>query len=196
MKSRISTSNYLFGIAILLLIVAACQGNIATDTPEPMPILVTTLTIPIQDPTPTIEPTSPPESQVPIEPATCEATAPDQLGPFYIPGAPVRSSVGVGHQLHGVVLSVVNCAPISAAQIEFWQVGPNGEYDDDHRATLLTDADGGFAFESNFPPPYSGRPPHIHMRVSADGYETLVTQYYPQEGQSEGTFDLVLNPVE
>ncbi len=46
-----------------------------------------------------------------------------------------------------------------------------------------------------FPPPYSGRPPHIHLRVSADGYQTLVTQYYPADGRAEGAFDLVLVPA-
>ena len=39
-----------------------------------------------------------------------------------------------------------------------------------------------------------GRPSHIHIRVSAEGYRTLVTQHYPQKGIAEGHFDLVLIP--
>lgn len=125
---------------------------------------------------------------------TCEPTRSDALGPFYEPGAPERSSVGEGHVLNGVVKSSADCSPIAGAQIEFWMAGPNGQYDDAHRATMFSDASGEYQFESNPPPPYSGRPPHIHIRVSADGYETLVTQYYPDEGQTAGTFDLVLVP--
>jgi protocatechuate 3,4-dioxygenase beta subunit len=45
---------------------------------------------------------------------------------------------------------------------------------------------------SNVPVSYSGRPPHIHVRVRAPGYEELVTQHYPQRGQRKANFDLVL----
>ena len=186
----------LFVVVILTLAVTACQGDAATETPEPIPITATSLTVPVQEPTAAIETTIAPTIQVPTESVTCDPTTPDQLGPFYVPDAPVRSSVGEGHHLQGVVLSTVNCAPIAGAQLEFWQVGPDGQYDDAHRATTFADTDGAYTFASNFPPPYSGRPPHIHMRVSAQGFETLVTQYYPGESQSAGTFDLVLIPVE
>ena len=36
--------------------------------------------------------------------------------------------------------------------------------------------------------------PSIHIRISAAGYKTLVTQYYPLKGKIEDTFDLVLLP--
>ncbi len=70
-----------------------------------------------------------------------------------------------------------------------------GQYDDEHRATVFSGNAGSYQFESNFPPSYSGRPPHIHVRVSAEGYGTLVTQHYPVQGQTEATFDLVLIPA-
>lgn len=121
----------------------------------------------------------------------CQPTEPDALGPFYKPGAPERTSVGQGYVLSGVVRST-SCRPLAGAQLEFWLAGPDGNYDDAHRATLFSNESGEYRFESNFPPKYSFRPPHIHLRVSAPGYKTLVTQHYPQEGQSRGTFDLVL----
>jgi len=124
----------------------------------------------------------------------CQPTEPDALGPFYKPGAPERASIGQGYVLNGVVKSTT-CRPIAGAQLEFWLAAPDGNYDDDHRATLFSDDSGRYQFESNFPPKYSFRPPHIHMRVSAPGYQTLVTQHYLQEGQSQGTFDLVLEPT-
>ena len=124
----------------------------------------------------------------------CKPTRPDMEGPFYEPGAPVRSSVGKGYMLQGKVLSAGDCRPISGARIELWQTGPDGNYDDDHRATVFSKETGAYSFESNMPRGYSGRRPHIHMRISAEGFERLTTQHYPQQGNTSGTFDLVLIP--
>jgi protocatechuate 3,4-dioxygenase beta subunit len=126
--------------------------------------------------------------------ANCDPTPSDYLGPFYKANAPVRSSVGKGYELMGVVISSANCAPIPNARIELWLTNSNGSYDDDHRATLFADETGQYRFESNFPPGYSGRPPHIHIRISAEGFETLTTQHYPTRGQTTGAFDIVLVP--
>jgi protocatechuate 3,4-dioxygenase beta subunit len=123
----------------------------------------------------------------------CAPTPGDMLGPFYRPDAPVRSSVGKGHVLHGTVRSSADCGAIPGARVELWLAGPNG-YDDEHRATVIADADGRYRFESEAPAPYERRPPHIHVRVAHPGYQTLVTQQYPAQGQAEETFDLVLRP--
>jgi protocatechuate 3,4-dioxygenase beta subunit len=125
----------------------------------------------------------------------CQPTPSDALGPMYQPNAPKRSSVGQGYLLTGVVKSAKDCAPIAGARIEFWLAGPNGEYDNDHRATVLTDQAGSYRFESNYPPQYSSRPPHIHLRISAQGFKTLVIQHYPKQGDNQATFDLVLVPA-
>ncbi len=127
-------------------------------------------------------------------PVSCSPTSSDALGPFYTPGAPVRDKVGIGYLLSGVVRSAVDCSPIPNAQIELWMAGPDGEYRDEYRATFFANNSGAYAFESHFPPPYTGRPPHHHLLVSADGYQTLVTQHYPAAGQAGATFDLVLLP--
>lgn len=129
------------------------------------------------------------------ETGTCKPTGPDMLGPFYKPDAPVRSSVGKGYVLEGTVRSSKDCSPIQQATIEFWLAGPDGQYDDAHRATVVADASGYYRFESNVPRPYSGRPPHIHIRVSAKGVKTLVTQHYPEAGKTRAVFDLVLVPM-
>jgi catechol 1,2-dioxygenase len=122
----------------------------------------------------------------------CKPTQPDMLGPFYEPGAPVRTSVGSGYVLSGAVLAAEECKPIPNAKIEFWLANPRGEYDDAHRATVYAGQRGEYRLESNVPVSYSGRPPHIHVRVRAPGYEELVTQHYPQRGQKKANFDLVL----
>ena len=125
----------------------------------------------------------------------CEPTEQQAMGPFYKPGAPERTSVGQGYVLSGQVKSTT-CRPIPGAQLEFWLAAPDGNYDDAHRATMFADDSGTYRFESNFPPQYSSRPPHIHMRISAPGYQALVTQHYPKEGQTQGAYDLVLEPAE
>ena len=125
----------------------------------------------------------------------CQPTPPQQLGPNYEPDAPVRQSVGSGYVLSGAVLSAGSCQPVRGARIEFWLANPEGEYDDAHRATQFSGERGGeYRFESNFPGIYRGVAPHIHVRVTAEGFEGLVTQHYPQPGQTEATFDLVLVP--
>ncbi len=129
------------------------------------------------------------------KPPACEPTTPDSLGPFYEPNAPMRTSVGEGYTLSGEVKSATDCSPIPGARVELWLAGPDGRYNDEHRATVLTDRSGDFLFQSNFPPKYTNRPPHIHIRVTAPGHKTLVTQHYPEKGSREGEFDLVLAPA-
>jgi protocatechuate 3,4-dioxygenase beta subunit len=124
--------------------------------------------------------------------ATCRPTRTDALGPFYEPGAPVRSSVGTGYALTGTVRAAGSCRGIRRARIEFWLVGRDGQYDDAHRATVFSSRTGRYRFTSNKPVGYSGRPPHIHVRVTARGFRSLVTQHYPRSAQNAARFDLVL----
>jgi protocatechuate 3,4-dioxygenase beta subunit len=125
----------------------------------------------------------------------CAPTPPDQLGPFYKRNAPLRDKVGSGYLLSGVVRSAANCAPIPWARVEIWLTGPNGRYGDAYRATVVSAMSGDYRFESDFPVVYEGRPPHIHIRVSAPGFAPLVTQHYPRPGETTGRFDLVLIPA-
>jgi len=122
----------------------------------------------------------------------CAPTRADALGPFYEPGAAMRSKVGSGYVLSGRVLTV-GCRPIARARIEFWLVNPRGEYDNAHRATVMARLDGRYRFESNRPIAYESRPPHIHVRVSRRGFGTLVTQHYPRAGRRNAVFNLVLS---
>jgi len=125
----------------------------------------------------------------------CPPTKPDALGPFYKPDAPTRSVLGSGYVLKGTIRSSVDCGIIPEARIEVWQAGPDGEYSDAYRATLVADPDGQYQLQTDRPPRYSFRPPHIHIRVEASGYATLITQHYPEGEASESTFDLVLVPA-
>lgn len=123
----------------------------------------------------------------------CAPTGADALGPFYKAGTPVRSKVGSGgYGLSGRVKAARTCRALNRARVEFWLVNEHGEYDDAHRATVFSRRDGRYRFESNRPIGYQGRPPHIHVRVTARGYRTLVTQHYPRPSRSTATFNLVL----
>ncbi len=131
-------------------------------------------------------------SSAPQARAVCRATQPDSLGPFYEPGAPVRSRVGSGYVLTGRMLRAGSCTVIPRARIELWLANADGDYDDAHRATVIATRRGAYRFESNKPPAYSTRPPHIHLRVTARGYRTLVTQHYPRGNATRAVFNVVL----
>jgi protocatechuate 3,4-dioxygenase beta subunit len=124
--------------------------------------------------------------------AQCVATRPDALGPFYEPNAPERASTGRGLVVTGTVRSLRGCAPIPGARIEWWSVNPGGRYDDAHRATQRADPEGRYRYETDPPPAYAGRPPHLHVRITAPGHRTLVTQLYPRTGQRAIESDFVL----
>mgnify|MGYP001176962942 CR=1 FL=1 len=126
----------------------------------------------------------------------CQPTPEDEMGPFYRPDAPLRSKIGNGYLLTGTVISAVDCHPVPAPLIEFWQTSPNGRYDDDYRAAIITDATGTYRLETNLPPAYASRTPHIHIRVSAKGFQPLVTQHYLKPGTKAARFDLVLIPTQ
>ena len=128
----------------------------------------------------------------PVSARACPPTRADIVGPYYKAGAPVRSEVGSGHVLKGTVRAASDCAPIAGARIEFWLTGAGGRYTDDLRATVLADAQGRYRFASSFPVRYADAQPHIHIKVTAKGYRTLATRYFPPAGRPEGIFDLVV----
>ena len=132
---------------------------------------------------------SQPSSAVQTE---CPPTTPDVEGPFYKSEAPFRASTGRGLTVSGKVRSAGSCAVISGVRVEWWQTNPQGRYDDEHRGAQLTSSDGSYRFETDFPPGYLGRPPHIHFKVFAPGHRSLTTQVYPKKGQSSIIFDFVV----
>lgn len=124
----------------------------------------------------------------------CAPTRPDMLGPFYRPNAPARARTGSGLVVSGAVRSTKGCTPLPGARVEWWSADERGEYRDALRATQHTDAEGRFTYETVAPGRYPGRPPHLHVRVSAPGHKTLVTQLYPEDGQRTLESDFVLIP--
>jgi protocatechuate 3,4-dioxygenase beta subunit len=126
------------------------------------------------------------------QPPACAPSQPDMLGPFYKPDAPERSVTGQGLVVTGAVRSSKGCAPLPRAQLEWWSADGRGAYQNELRATQRTGADGAFRYETVSPGRYPGRPPHLHVKVSAPGHRTLVTQVYPRDGQRALATDFVL----
>ena len=126
--------------------------------------------------------------------SSCRATRPDALGPFYKADAPERARTGSGFVVTGAVRSVSGCQALPSARLEWWSADGRGDYDDGHRATQRPDAEGRFRYETDFPGKYPGRPPHVHVRITAPGHRPLVTQLYPTPGQAAIAADFVLVP--
>jgi len=122
------------------------------------------------------------------EAAQCEPTIDDGLSPSYVADAPVRSVVGDGHVLSGLVVSSRDCRPIAEAKLELWPEYAGQGHPDRARATVYTDARGRYRFECD-------PPEHIHMRISAAGYVTIAQNSYHPDGRPEGEFDIALRPV-
>ncbi len=133
--------------------------------------------------------TSPDTADVDATPRVCTPTTPDALGPYYIAGAPAVVDLagterGQPIAISGLVLDT-QCEPIANAQVEIWQADDAGDYHDDKlRASIACNAAGAYAFTSIMPGRYlqatGPRPAHLHYRVSAPGYRTVVTQIYFQ----------------
>ena len=115
------------------------------------------------------------------------ATPIDQLGPFYMKGAPNTAMLrgagdpGLPLEVSGAVYSARGEA-LPGAKIEIWQTNHGGHYDLSgfhYRATLVAGADGQYDFQSVIPGHYPARIcQHIHFVVTAPGQKPLVTQMY------------------
>jgi len=126
-------------------------------------------------------------------------TSPDGEGPNYRAGAPFRDDLrvegegGIPFVVSGRLINTA-CEPISGAELDIWQAGPDGKYDLTSdafrwRGKVLTDANGGYCFTTVIPPVLLKDPatlsynvPHIHIKVFLDGTELFNTQLaFPEE---------------
>lgn len=121
------------------------------------------------------------------------ATTNDILGPFYRPGAPIRSNLiiedqaGTRIELKGKVYQS-DCTTVQKnAKVEIWHCNADGEYDNEsknykHRGTLMTNVNGEYSFSTILPGKYLNgrlyRPAHIHYRVTEENSKELISQVY------------------
>lgn len=122
----------------------------------------------------------------------CETTS-DILGPFYRPNSPVRNNLVIKDmpgqlvELSGTIRHDDCKTPYKKAKVELWHCSNDGVYDNSteefrYRGTVYCDDKGKYSFKTILPPPYDAggfmRPAHFHMMVTAEGYQSLVTQLY------------------
>jgi protocatechuate 3,4-dioxygenase beta subunit len=134
-------------------------------------------------------------AELPLTPAQTE-------GPYYPTTKPAETDadltrIGAGPQAKGEVLEldgkVVDPTgkAIEQARVEIWQTDHQGIYmhPGDGRTErrdrsfqfygeVRTDAAGAFRFRTILPAPYSGRPRHIHAKITPPDGATLTTQFY------------------
>jgi catechol 1,2-dioxygenase len=139
-------------------------------------------------------------------------------GPYYIPGSPEYRSAatlpmrdgeqGTPFLFQGTVTDL-DGTPIEEARVELWHADDDGYYSQfapgipewNLRGTIVTGADGRFAFSTVKPAPYqiptdgscgaliaaagwhAWRPAHLHLKVSAPGRQLVTTQLYFDGGE-------------
>jgi protocatechuate 3,4-dioxygenase beta subunit len=135
------------------------------------------------------------------QPAPARRATPRQTeGPFYPVSLPqdadadllrngsLQYTQGQPAWVDGVV-SDLEGRPLAGAQVEIWQCDQAGHYHhpgDGGRADpkfqgfgrVTVGSDGRYRFRTIRPAPYSGRTPHIHVKVRLDRRELLTTQLY------------------
>ncbi len=115
----------------------------------------------------------------------------------------VRQAGGEIIQLSGTVRDQSGI-PMSGARVEIWQCDVNGRYlhTGDNASGQrdpafqgfghdITDADGRYEFRTIKPVPYTGRTPHIHVKVFFDG-KKLTTQFYLKD-HAQNRSDFLFN---
>jgi protocatechuate 3,4-dioxygenase, beta subunit len=144
-------------------------------------------------------------------------------GPFYPPKLPldtdndllivndsITPAVGEVTHLTGRVLSASG-EPILNAAVEIWQCdakgvylaqGSNGGRNDANFqgfGRFITGSTGEYYFRTIKPVPYTGRTPHIHVKIKKGGKELLTTQLfingYPQN-KTDGVLGGVRDPLD
>lgn len=136
-----------------------------------------------------------------------ELTPSQTEGPFY-PRRPIplrddlvldeRAVTGTPMRLGGRVLNARG-EPQARVKVEIWQCDgaglyrhpgqPNGERVDENFAgfgAVFSDAQGAYGLRTLYPVPYTGRPPHIHVKLWRGERELLTTQLYLQGETGSG----------
>ena len=119
------------------------------------------------------------------------ATSKDMLGPFFRKNAPKRNDLTypgnkteIELKVKGQVFGTDCKTPLSNLEIDIWHCDHKKNYDMDSeeyrcRAKLFSNDQGEYWFKTFVPPPYGGRPKHIHYLIhESDLHQNLATQLY------------------
>ena len=111
---------------------------------------------------------------------------------FYVPDVPIRNQLATEEVLsdpenvfflQGQILGN-DCNPITGAEVEIWYAGTpdsaGNYYLQDYRGRQRVDECGSYKFTQSFPVQFVGSP-HVHVRVSKNNTELIVTKVYFEE---------------
>jgi protocatechuate 3,4-dioxygenase beta subunit len=130
-----------------------------------------------------------------IASADCIPTVERSPGMHYKPVSEFQQNTGKGLRFRGLVRAAGDCKAIAGAKVGHWQANGKGQYDDDHRAYVLTNHVGIYSFNTDWPAASEGRPPHVYFIVIAKGYKTLITRWDSDNTKTaQVNLDLVLQP--
>lgn len=135
--------------------------------------------------------------------ADCDGKLTPQLteGPYYKTGSPQRSSL-IEEGVAGEKITVTgfvfnqNCEPIANVFLDFWQTDGTGVYDNTGyklRGHQFTNSEGKYILETVVPAQYSGRTPHIHVKVRASENSPVLTSQLFLPGESGNEADSIFN---
>ena len=139
-------------------------------------------------------PPTPPQTEGPFYPRSIPADHDADL--TQVAGQP-KPAQGTRLYLSGRVLTREG-KPLAGTTVELWQcdgfgryhhVGDQGQPRDDGfqgYGVATTDSDGRYAFKTIRPVAYSGRMPHLHVKVRSANGATLTTQIYIKGDASAG----------
>jgi len=139
--------------------------------------------------------------------AAFQLTPPQGEGPFY-PVEPISlnndlvhhaggTAVGERLELSGIVRDTSG-KPVADVLVEIWQCDAAGRYRhpragsgqvDKHFAgsgAVKTSGTGNYRFSTLMPVPYTGRPPHIHVKIHGGNRAYLTSQIYLKGKAKEG----------
>jgi hypothetical protein len=124
----------------------------------------------------------------------CVPTVERSPGMHYKPVTEFKANTGKGLRFSGHVRAAGDCKAIAGAKVGHWQANGKGLYDDDHRGYVLSNQNGSYSFDTDWPAASEGRPPHVFFIVIAKGYKTLITRW-DSENTKPAQVNLVLVPA-
>jgi protocatechuate 3,4-dioxygenase beta subunit len=131
---------------------------------------------------------------------SCTLTREVTEGPYWISNKLTRRDVTDGQagtplSLHLYVEDSSTCKPIKGADVEIWHANASGAYSGVNgntkrflRGHQKANADGLVVFRTVYPGWYSGRTPHIHVKVHVGGNEVHTGQLFMPDKVSSAVY--------
>lgn len=133
----------------------------------------------------------------------CTLTPSDVQGPFWLNLALLRQditegTVGYPLSIYIKLIDANTCAPINGGVVDLWHDDPDGRYSgfasegtagsSALRGIQITGMDGLVRFDTVYPGWYTGRTPHVHLKINPNAGSELTTQVYFEDEVSRRVY--------